>query len=172
MVLSLRLLFPWLQLEVFDAHRLGLKPIRRRVWALCGKTPLAQERPHRRGLLCACLRETGNRESGYGLLPSGLQPSAGSAGGHTSRGCGPCFLPPTRLSYSQELIDGAGAKGSLLRLLANPACAHTALYPVSLVAGGCQGNNPNWTYAASTCTGNRGLKSRLSLPAMSLRRHW
>jgi putative transposase len=30
----------------------------------------------------------------------------------------------------------------------------------------------NWTYAASTCTGNRGLKSRLSLPAMSLRRHW
>jgi hypothetical protein len=29
-----------------------------------------------------------------------------------------------------------------------------------------------WTYAASTCTGNRGLKSRLSLPAMSLRRHW
>ena len=26
-----------------------------------------------------------------------------------------------------------------------------------------------WTYAASTCTGNRGLKSRLSLPAMSLR---
>jgi hypothetical protein len=31
---------------------------------------------------------------------------------------------------------------------------------------------PYWTYAASTCTGNRGLKSRLSLPAMSLRRHW
>jgi NhaA family Na+:H+ antiporter len=31
---------------------------------------------------------------------------------------------------------------------------------------------PIWTYAASTCTGNRGLKSRLSLPAMSLRRHW
>jgi hypothetical protein len=30
----------------------------------------------------------------------------------------------------------------------------------------------DWTYAASTCTGNRGLKSRLSLPAMSLRRHW
>jgi hypothetical protein len=30
----------------------------------------------------------------------------------------------------------------------------------------------HWTYAASTCTGNRGLKSRLSLPAMSLRRHW
>jgi hypothetical protein len=30
----------------------------------------------------------------------------------------------------------------------------------------------NWTYAASTCTDNRGLKSRLSLPAMSLRRHW
>jgi hypothetical protein len=30
----------------------------------------------------------------------------------------------------------------------------------------------NWTYAASTCTGTRGLKSRLSLPAMSLRRHW
>jgi LysM repeat protein len=29
-----------------------------------------------------------------------------------------------------------------------------------------------WTYAASTCTSNRGLKSRLSLPAMSLRRHW
>jgi hypothetical protein len=29
-----------------------------------------------------------------------------------------------------------------------------------------------WTYAASTYTGNRGLKSRLSLPAMSLRRHW
>jgi putative transposase len=28
------------------------------------------------------------------------------------------------------------------------------------------------SYAASTCTGNRGLKSRLSLPAMSLRRHW
>jgi hypothetical protein len=32
--------------------------------------------------------------------------------------------------------------------------------------------HPDWTYAASTCTGNRGLKSRLGLPAMSLRRHW
>jgi predicted transposase len=35
-----------------------------------------------------------------------------------------------------------------------------------------RGDTTNWTYAASTCTGNRGLKSRLSLPAMSLRRHW
>jgi predicted nuclease of predicted toxin-antitoxin system len=34
------------------------------------------------------------------------------------------------------------------------------------------GDFVHWTYAASTCTGNRGLKSRLSLPAMSLRRHW
>jgi len=33
-------------------------------------------------------------------------------------------------------------------------------------------NGWDWTYAASTCTGNRGLKSRVSLPAMSLRRHW
>ncbi|GEM85371.1 MULTISPECIES: hypothetical protein [Meiothermus] len=52
MVLLLKLLFPWLQLEVwaFDEHRLGLKPIRRRVWALRGKTPLAQERPRYRWL--------------------------------------------------------------------------------------------------------------------------
>jgi len=47
MVFRLKLLFPWLQLEVwaFAEHRLGLKPIRRRVWA-----PLAQERPRYRWL--------------------------------------------------------------------------------------------------------------------------
>ena len=47
MVFWLKLRFPWLQLEVwaFAEHRLGLKPIRRRVWA-----PLAQERPRYRWL--------------------------------------------------------------------------------------------------------------------------
>jgi len=45
MVFWLKLLFRWLQLEVFAEHRLGLKPIRRRVWA-----PLAQERPRYRWL--------------------------------------------------------------------------------------------------------------------------
>ena len=47
MVFWLKPRFPWLQLEVwaFDEHRLGLKPIRRRVWA-----PPAQERPRYRGL--------------------------------------------------------------------------------------------------------------------------
>jgi hypothetical protein len=47
MVFWLKLRFPWLQLEVwaFAAHRLGLKPIRRRVWA-----PPARERPRYRGL--------------------------------------------------------------------------------------------------------------------------
>jgi hypothetical protein len=39
-------------------------------------------------------------------------------------------------------------------------------------SGGQQQQSLLWTYAASTCAGNRGLKSRLSLPAMSLRRHW
>jgi len=45
MVFWLKLRFPWLKLEVFAEHRLGLKPIRRRVWA-----PLAQERPRYRWL--------------------------------------------------------------------------------------------------------------------------
>ena len=47
MVFWLKPRFPWLQLEVwaFAAHRLGLKPIRRRVWA-----PLARERPRYRWL--------------------------------------------------------------------------------------------------------------------------
>ena len=47
MVFWLKPLFPWLQLGVwaFAAHRLGLKPIRRRVWA-----PPARERPRYRGL--------------------------------------------------------------------------------------------------------------------------
>jgi hypothetical protein len=52
MVFWLKLRFPWLQLEVwaFAEHRLGLKPIRRRVWALRGQTPLARERPRYRWL--------------------------------------------------------------------------------------------------------------------------
>jgi hypothetical protein len=44
--------------------------------------------------------------------------------------------------------------------------------PPYRVRGGRVVETGCWTYAASTCTGNRGLKSRLSLPAMSLRRHW
>jgi transposase len=44
--------------------------------------------------------------------------------------------------------------------------------PSALVMDSQSVKTTDWTYAASTCTGNRGLKSRLSLPAMSLRRHW
>ncbi|GEM85364.1 IS630 family transposase [Meiothermus hypogaeus] len=130
MVLLLKLLFPWLQLEVwaFDEHRLGLKPIRRRVWALRGKTPLAQERPRYRWLYVYAFVRPGTGESEYWLLPSVSTEAfnlvlssfaqlsrAGEgklvllvldrAGWHTSRqtrvpeGVGLCFLPP----YSPEL---------------------------------------------------------------------
>jgi len=72
MVFCLKLLFPWLQLEVwaFDEHRLGLKPTRRRVWAPRGKTPLAQERPRYRWLYVYAFVRPGTGESEYWLLPS------------------------------------------------------------------------------------------------------
>ncbi|GAO75551.1 transposase [Meiothermus ruber] len=72
MVFLFRLLFPELELEVWglDEHRIGLKPIRRRVWALRGRTPLAQERPRYRWLYVYAFIRPGTGESEYWLLPS------------------------------------------------------------------------------------------------------
>uniref|UniRef100_A0A7V4A0N9 IS630 family transposase n=1 Tax=Thermus tengchongensis TaxID=1214928 RepID=A0A7V4A0N9_9DEIN len=68
----LRYSFPWLQLELWamDEHRLGLKPIRRRVWALRGKTPLVWERPRYRWLYVYTFVRPGTGENEHWLLPS------------------------------------------------------------------------------------------------------
>ena len=98
MVFRLKLLFPWLQLEVwaFAEHRLGLKPIRRRVWA-----PLAQERPRYRWLYVYAFVRPGTGESEYWLLPSvsteafklvlPAQARRGGQAGTGARGRGPLF---------------------------------------------------------------------------------
>jgi hypothetical protein len=107
------------------------------------------------------------------------------AGWHVSgrvevpEGVGLVFLPP----YAPELqpvervwplVDAVVANGRVemegeLWEKVEARCAYLQTQPgrVSILILSCL-----WTYAASTCTGNRGLKSRLSLPAMSLRRHW
>jgi soluble lytic murein transglycosylase len=76
------------------------------------------------------------------------------------------FDPESAIRYAARylawLLERCGAFAGLERV----ACALTAYN------GGIGYTLRGWTYAASTCTGNRGLKSRLSLPAMSLRRHW
>jgi hypothetical protein len=69
-------------------------------------------------------------------------------------------------SYRYERVENKGQVYFRLRL----AGLRAALYLLDCQEGRCE--SLHWTYAASTCTGNRGLKSRLSLPAMSLRRHW
>ena len=99
MVFWLKPRFPWLQLEVwaFAAHRLGLKPIRRRVWA-----PLARERPRYRWLYVYAFVRPGTGESEYGLLPSVsteafklvllvLDGLAHLQAGTGARGCGALF---------------------------------------------------------------------------------
>jgi len=53
-----------------DEHRLGLKPIRRRVWALRGKTPLVWERPRYRWLYVYAFVRPSTGENEHGLLPS------------------------------------------------------------------------------------------------------
>jgi len=53
-----------------DEHRLGLKPIRRRVWALRGKTPLVWERPRYRWLYVYTFVRPGTGENEHWLLPS------------------------------------------------------------------------------------------------------
>jgi putative transposase len=62
----------------------------------------------------------------------------------------------------------AGDSGAFLRFYGYPKVLWPYLRSTNLMERFIR----DWTYAASTCTGNRGLKSRLSLPAMSLRRHW
>jgi transposase len=71
-VLLLKYLFPWLLLEVwaFDEHRLGLKPVYRRVWALRGKTPLAWVRPRYRWLYVYGFVRPSTGESEFWLLPT------------------------------------------------------------------------------------------------------
>jgi hypothetical protein len=71
-VLLLKCLFPWLQLEVwaFDEHRLGLKPVYRRVWAPRGKTPLAWVRPRYRWLYVYGFVRPSTGESEFWLLPT------------------------------------------------------------------------------------------------------
>ena len=108
-----------------------------------------------------CLRKTGNRGKRVRAaalgLDGGLQAGAGWAGTPPGRyRCrrvwGFVFCRPTRLSCSRWNLgaDGWGGGrwagggrsgaveqgGSPLRLPADPACAHTGLQPVSLVAGG------------------------------------
>lgn len=146
MVFLFRLFFPELELEVwgFDEHRIGLKPIRRRVWALRGRTPLAQERPRYRWLYVYAFIRPGTGESEYWLLPSvsveGFQlvleafarlrgAGAGKlvlvvldrAGWHTSgrvepaKGLGLCYLPP----YSPELQPVERTWGLIDAVVAN-----------------------------------------------------
>jgi transposase len=71
-VLLLKYLFPWLLLEVwaFDEHRLGLKPVYRRVWAPRGKTPLAWVRPRYRWLYVYGFVRPSTGESEFWLLPA------------------------------------------------------------------------------------------------------
>jgi len=113
MVLSLRLLFPWLQLEVFDAHRLGLKPIRRRVWALCGKTPLAQERPHCRGLYVHAFVRPGTGKAGTGCCPPAFNLRQVRLAGTPPGGVGLVFCP---------LLAWAAARSWSMALERREAC--------------------------------------------------
>jgi alanine dehydrogenase len=90
------------------------------------------------------------REGRVALTPQGVRELA--AKGHrvyVERGAG------ERAGFPDALYEAAGA-----RLVSREEAFGRGEVVLS------------WTYAASTCTGNRGLKSRLSLPAMSLRRHW
>ena len=53
-----------------DEHRLGLKPIRRRVWVLRGKTPLVWERARYRWLYVSTFVRPSTGENEHWLLPS------------------------------------------------------------------------------------------------------
>ncbi|WP_223969178.1 IS630 family transposase [Thermus thermophilus] len=53
-----------------DEHRLGLKPVYRRVWAPRGKTPLAWVRPRYRWLYVYGFVRPGTGESEFWLLPT------------------------------------------------------------------------------------------------------
>jgi len=53
-----------------DEHRLGLKPVYRRVWAPRGKTPLASVRPRYRWLYVYGFVRPGTGESEFWLLPT------------------------------------------------------------------------------------------------------
>ncbi|WP_337845942.1 IS630 family transposase, partial [Thermus sp.] len=117
-----------LELWAFDEHRLGLKPVYRRVWAPRGRTPLACVRPWYRWLYVYAFVWPNTGESEFWLLPlvstevfnlvlwefAGLRGCGEGkavlvvldrAGWHTSgrvevpEGVGLVFLPP----YSPEL---------------------------------------------------------------------
>ncbi|AFV77248.1 hypothetical protein Theos_2257 (plasmid) [Thermus oshimai JL-2] len=53
-----------------DEHRLGLKPVYRRVWAPRGRTPLAHVRPRYRWLYVYAFLRPNTGESEFWLLPS------------------------------------------------------------------------------------------------------
>jgi hypothetical protein len=59
-----------LEVWAFDEHRLGLKPVYRRVWALRGKTPLAWVRPRYRWLYVYGFVRPSTGESEFWLLPT------------------------------------------------------------------------------------------------------
>lgn len=59
-----------LEVWAFDEHRLGLKPVYRRVWAPRGKTPLAWVRPRYRWLYVYGFVRPNTGESEFWLLPT------------------------------------------------------------------------------------------------------
>ncbi|KIX84464.1 transposase [Thermus filiformis] len=59
-----------MELWSFDEHRLGLKPVYRRVWAPRGETPVAWVRPRYRWLYVYAFVRPGTGESEFWLLPS------------------------------------------------------------------------------------------------------
>jgi hypothetical protein len=68
----LKFLLPQLAIELwsFDEHRLGLKPLYRRVWAPRGRTPVAWVRPRYRWLYVYAFVRPNTGEGEFWLLPS------------------------------------------------------------------------------------------------------
>ncbi|RTI19173.1 transposase, partial [Thermus scotoductus] len=59
-----------MELWAMDEHRLGLKPVYRRVWAPRGRTPLAWVRPRYRWLYVYGFVRPSTGESEFWLLPT------------------------------------------------------------------------------------------------------